>query len=82
MIAKAITEMGASVKIRLRPDQKPFLTNQGNYILDCDFYQIPYPVELGTRLRSLIGVVEHGLFVELTDIVIVGRDDSAEIIEH
>lgn len=79
-VANAISKMGAEVKIRLRPDGKPFLTNQGNYILDCDFNQIPDPVELGEQLRSLIGVVEHGLFVGLTDVVVVGKDETAEII--
>jgi ribose 5-phosphate isomerase A len=79
-IASAIAKMGADVKIRLRADQKPFLTNQGNYILDCDFHQIPDPVALGIKLRSLIGVVEHGLFVGLTDVVIVGRGENSEII--
>ena len=78
-IASAITGIGAEVILRLRPDNKPFLTNQGNYILDCRFHQIPDPVKLGHRLRSLIGVVEHGLFVGLTDVVIIGKGEVAEI---
>jgi len=81
-IARAVTKMGARVNLRLQSDGKPFLTNQGNYILDCHFHQIRNPVELGNHLRSIIGVVEHGLFVGLTDIVIIGKGEKAEITQR
>jgi len=68
---------GARVKRRLAGNgTKPFVTDNGNYILDCSFGRIPDPPELEEKLRSIVGVVEVGLFVGLADLVLVGRRDG------
>ena len=54
----------------------PFVTDNGNYILDCPFEAITAPGELETALRSIPGVVECGLFVGLTHRVIIGNSDG------
>jgi ribose 5-phosphate isomerase A len=67
--AEAIEAMGAHVLRRGGDD--PFLTDQRNVILDCDFGAIDRPAELAARLDERPGVVAHGLFVELaTDLVV------------
>jgi ribose 5-phosphate isomerase A len=58
----------------LRPG--PFLTDSGNYILDCGFGSIAAPEELGRALDSIAGVAEHGLFLAMTDLAIVGGEDG------
>jgi ribose 5-phosphate isomerase A len=53
-------------------EAEPFITDNGNYILDCTFPNgIDHPFELATTLTERIGVVEHGLFLGMTSQVIV-----------
>jgi ribose 5-phosphate isomerase A len=60
----------------------PIITDNGNFILDCDFGVIENPEAVEKELRSIAGVVENGIFLsELIDAVIVGSDYSAEIIK-
>jgi len=67
--AEAIEAMGAHVLRRGGDD--PFLTDQRNIILDCDFGPIDRPTELAERLDARPGVVAHGLFVGLaTDLIV------------
>jgi ribose 5-phosphate isomerase A len=57
----------------------PFITDGGNYILDCQCAAIAAPHELAGALDGLAGVVEHGLFLDLVHTLIIGRGDQSEI---
>jgi len=59
----------------------PVITDNGNAILDSYFGEIVNPAELAVKLKMITGVVETGLFVELTDIAYVGTSDAVEKIE-
>ena len=52
---------------------EPFLTDNGNYIIDCYFGKIAEPAALEREIKLIPGVVECGLFVGLADKIIVGR---------
>ena len=54
-------------------DQTPYLTDNGNYILDCHFERIPDPAALHQQLKSMIGVVETGLFIQMAERIVIGR---------
>lgn len=56
----------------------PVVTDNGNVVLDCDFGVISEPVNLANELSSSPGVVEHGLFVDLADVIIVGSATGVE----
>lgn len=56
----------------------PFLTDGGNYILDCQCAAIPAPQALAAALDGLAGLVEHGLFLGLAHQLIIGRGDGVE----
>jgi ribose 5-phosphate isomerase A len=71
-----LEELGARVGRREDAKGTPFLTDSGNYILDCDFGAIGDPSKLGRVLESRAGIVEHGLFLDLADEVIVGGSDG------
>ncbi|WP_411954001.1 ribose-5-phosphate isomerase RpiA [Alkalibacillus sp. S2W] len=60
---------------------KPFVTDNGLYILDCHFGEIDRPEWLHNQLKSLVGVVETGLFLDMTDLVIIGHDDGADVLD-
>jgi len=58
--------LGAEVKLRRMDDDGPFLTDNGNLILDCSFGPLSDPAQLAARIRARAGIVEHGLFIGLT----------------
>lgn len=59
---------------------QPFLTDNGNYILDLHIPEIAEPSELESSLKQIPGVVECGLFVMMTSLVITGTNDGPQII--
>jgi len=63
--------LGAQVKLRLDPDGSPFLTDQGNYVLDCHFGPIVDAEALARELGHRAGILGHGLFLGLVDEVFV-----------
>ena len=80
LAADRIERLGCQVAMREELPGTPFLTSEDNYILDCQFGQIPDPEGLAIKLDRITGVVEHGLFVGLTNLVIVGKGDTTEIL--
>lgn len=77
--AKKIAEMGATPVLRER-EGSVFVSNNGNYILDCDFNLIADPELLHKELKQLLGVVETGLFINMTDTIIISGDKGIEVI--
>jgi ribose 5-phosphate isomerase A len=65
-----------------RRNGEPFVTDNGNHILDCKIQPIADPAGLEAQLRGIPGVVGTGLFLEMADIVLVGnRNDFGLIVE-
>src|ERR1700683_1801041 len=63
VVIKKIEALGAQVGVRMGADGKPFLTDENNHILDCQFRQIPDADGLARQLSDMPGGVEHGLFI-------------------
>ena len=61
--------------------KKPFLSDNGNYILDCHFEEIRQPARIESQLNNLPGVVENGLFVNRADKAVIGAESGVEIQE-
>jgi ribose 5-phosphate isomerase A len=80
LVAYQIEKLGYQVEIREESPGRPFLTSESNYILDCHFREIRDPAALSAKLDSVTGVVEHGLFVGLADLVIIGKSNGTETI--
>jgi len=76
LVAKKIAALGAVVTVRGTSLGKPFLTDEGNHILDCNFGQIPDPPALADALEAIPGVVEHGLFIGMAAVALIGKDDQ------
>ncbi len=66
---------------RLRADGTPFVTDNGNFILDCQFGAIEDPDTLDMLLKGVPGVVENGMFLSMADIALVAGPDGVEVIE-
>ncbi len=78
----ALMRTGAEPTLRLR-EGLPYITDEGNYILDCHYAE-PFPLEsLAQQLHAIPGVVEHGLFLGLVSEVIVATPQGiAELDVH
>jgi ribose 5-phosphate isomerase A len=66
-----LEEFGCNVELR-KIMGDPYITDNSNYILDCEFERIDDPEQLEVNINNIPGVVENGLFIGLTDDVIVG----------
>lgn len=84
LIEALAAEAGCEGDIRLRPGQGdlPFVTDQGNLILDCAFPRIAEPEVLAFALTRVPGVVEHGLFLGLCDMAIVAGPRGVNVLRH
>jgi ribose 5-phosphate isomerase A len=76
LLAKKISALGATVKLRLDAKGNTFVSDEGHHILDCSFGQIPDPTALGRVLSDMPGVVEHGLFIGLATVVLLGNGEK------
>ncbi len=83
MIEALVTDVGCEGEIAVRKgaDGEPFVTDNGNYILDCDFSRIDEPEELDDALKFVPGVVESGLFLDICDVAIIGEDGDIRVME-
>lgn len=77
-VFKIIEEMKLSPVIRLKGEDLYF-TDSGNLIFDLHIGEINDPVNMNEELKLINGIVETGLFINIADIVVVGRNNSTEI---
>ena len=71
-----LRSLGAEPQLRTKTDGTPFVTDNGNTILDCHFGPIDDLHALSAELKSRAGIVEHGLFLDLASEVIVAAGDG------
>ncbi len=81
-VAERLRALGAVPVLRSDGSGNAYVTDEGNYILDCAFGTIEDPPSLARTLDAMPGVMEHGLFVGLADVVLVGRGDDVLVIER
>lgn len=81
-ICDALSECDIGIAPRLRMKEgAPVLTDGGNVIYDAACNAIPEPALLAAALKSVTGVVEHGLFLDLADLALVGTDGGVVEVE-
>ena len=61
------------------PANTPFVTDGGNYVLDCAFGPITAPAPLAAQIKAVTGVVDHGLFVGMTERVYAAGPDGVRV---
>ncbi|MEP9370202.1 ribose-5-phosphate isomerase RpiA [Xanthobacter sp. VNH20] len=83
-LARALEAAGCSGDLVLRRTggETPFVTDQGNVILDAHLGRIPDPVGLARHIEQVAGVVEHGLFLGLARRVILAGPGGIELLER
>ena len=74
--AEKISKIGFNPKIR-----RGFVTDNGNYILDCHYEKLDNVKVIEEGLNNLPGVVENGLFINMANEVIIGKEDGIEVLK-
>jgi ribose 5-phosphate isomerase A len=80
LLTERLEVLGCTPALRKRPGGGVYTTEEGNYLLDCAFGSIDDPPRLARTLSEMPGVVEHGLFIDMADVVIIGRGGDAEVL--
>jgi len=78
---RRLSQLGCQ-PILYHKENVPFLTDNGNYILDCRINPISDALNLEMEIRSIPGVVGTGLFLGMADTVLVGHRESLRLIEE
>ncbi|HEY8871448.1 MAG TPA: ribose-5-phosphate isomerase RpiA [Stellaceae bacterium] len=76
--AAALATLGAAPELR-QASEGPFVTDGGNFILDCRFGPIDDPPRTEGLIKMTVGVVENGLFIGRSSAVIVATDSGVDI---
>ena len=81
-VLAAAAGCSGEVKQRMRSEGQPFVTDSGNFILDCRFGRIDEPEALDEALKLVPGVVENGLFLGIADMAIIAGPDGIAVLER
>jgi ribose 5-phosphate isomerase A len=79
---RKLVALGCTPRMRMAGD-KPYMTDNSNYIFDCSFGKIVDPAGLHERVSAITGVMEDGFFIGMANIVVSGMaDGGARVIER
>jgi ribose 5-phosphate isomerase A len=81
VVEPRLRALGLNPKLRgAKNGAGPYLTDEKNYILDCACGRIEDPEETAAEIRSIVGVVEHGLFLGMATLALVAGEGG--VTEH
>ena len=75
---RRLSALGAKPNLRANASG-PFVSDNGNYILDCGFAGIDHPAALDRQIQDIPGVVDTGLFVGMAERVLVQEGDTVTV---
>jgi ribose 5-phosphate isomerase A len=78
LVERRVRELGATPRLRCRGSE-PLMTDNANQLLDCAFGPRDDWREIARRLDGMPGVVCHGVFLDVFDVILIGRHDGAEV---
>ena len=76
LVSDSLKKFGFTPTRRRNPDGSPYITDEGNFILDCSGLLIDDPAQMSSQLDSIIGVVEHGLFLHMASVALIATSSS------
>jgi ribose 5-phosphate isomerase A len=75
LVQPKLAALGFAPKLRqAKTGSTPYLTDEGNFIIDCWSEGIADPETMAAEIRSIVGVVEHGLFLGMATLALVGGE--------
>ena len=82
LVAAKLSALNIRPRVRQQPSGGDYITDEGNLILDCDCGQILDPPALAAQIRAIVGVVEHGLFLDMADLAIISTETEISILNR
>jgi ribose 5-phosphate isomerase A len=80
LVAAKLSALGIRPHVRQTPAGVDYITDEGNLILDCICGEILDPPALAASIRAIVGVVEHGLFLNMADLAIVSSETETSVL--
>jgi ribose 5-phosphate isomerase A len=80
LVDGVLRELGFTPAVRVNQDGSKYVTDQGNFILDCSGILIDDPYAMARELDSIVGVVEHGLFLDMASLALITTEH--EVVER
>ncbi len=77
---RRLAALGSTPVIRQAKDE-PYVSDNGNYILDCRFPAIDDPTKLESEIRAIPGVIGTGLFVGMAERVLVQQQGTVRVLQ-
>ncbi|HHX45339.1 MAG TPA: ribose-5-phosphate isomerase RpiA [Chloroflexi bacterium] len=79
---RALEATGAVATTLRLADDKPYVTDEGNWIIDCSYDGIDDAIGLSQAINAIPGVVENGLFIGIAKIVVVASVSGISVLER
>jgi ribose 5-phosphate isomerase A len=76
LVESRLSALDLQPKLRRQANQSPYLTDENNYILDCHCGMIEDPTKIAAEIRAIVGVVEHGLFLNMASLALIGGENG------
>ncbi|MEM2112137.1 MAG: ribose-5-phosphate isomerase RpiA [Candidatus Bathyarchaeia archaeon] len=81
LVSSKIKDIGGKPVLREKKDYSgPYITDNGNFIIDVDFGAIDDPADLESKLKLIPGVIETGLFIGVAHIAYIGTETDVKTI--
>jgi len=74
LVSDALRKLGFTPSVRKDAAGSPYVTDEGNWILDCSGLLMDAPEAIAANLDSIVGVVEHGLFLHMANLAIIAAE--------
>ena len=78
LVTRRLTDLGLRPTLRHTPEGALYITDEGNFILDCAAGAIPDPAKTAEDIRHIVGVVEHGLFLNMATMALIAGEHGVE----
>jgi ribose 5-phosphate isomerase A len=75
-VTRKLESLGLNPTLRHHPDGSLYLTDEDNVLLDCACGAIPDPGTTAAEIRAIVGVVEHGLFLNMASLALIAGEDG------
>jgi ribose 5-phosphate isomerase A len=74
LVSDSLHALGFTASVRADGGGKPYITDEGNLLLDCSGLLIENPDAMAVKIDSIVGVVEHGLFLHMADLAVIAGE--------
>jgi ribose 5-phosphate isomerase A len=79
---RKLRDLGVNPSLRLDSANKPYITDGGHFIMNCSVGPMENPQEVAQRLDHVVGVVEHGLFLNFATEAIIASPAGVQILRR